>query len=66
LLKVDYNGITLQTCLAASYGDLPQIDTSGLITGCYKTNEGRVGKFYVTQWDFAGNLTINWLTWDYR
>jgi len=66
LLKVDYNGITLQTCLAASYGDLPQIDTSGLITGCYKTNEGRVGKFHVSQWDFAGNLTINWLTWDYR
>jgi len=66
LLKVDYNSITLQSCLAAPYGDLPQIDTSGLITGCYKTNEGRVGKFYVTQWDFAGNLTINWLTWDYR
>jgi hypothetical protein len=29
---------------------------------CHQTNEGRYGKFYVSEWDLAGNLTIEWLT----
>jgi hypothetical protein len=67
LLSSSYGDITLSHCLSASYGQ--PIDVRGgavLMTGCYKTNEGRYGKFYVSEWDLAGNLTIEWLTWDYR
>jgi hypothetical protein len=67
LLSWSYGDIALPDCLSASYGQ--PIDVRGgaiLITGCYKTNEGRFGKFYVSEWDLAGNLTIEWLTWDYR
>jgi hypothetical protein len=67
LLSSSYGDITVSHCLSASYGQ--PIDVRGgavLMTGCYKTNEGRYGKFYVSEWDLAGNLTIEWLTWDYR
>jgi hypothetical protein len=67
LLSSPYGDITVSNCLSASYGQ--PIDVRGgavLMTGCYKTNEGRYGKFYVSEWDLAGNLTIEWLTWDYR
>ncbi|MBN1992979.1 MAG: SH3 domain-containing protein [Anaerolineae bacterium] len=66
LLSKSYGDITLPDCLAAAY-DRP-IDVGGgavLLTGCYKTNEGRYGKFYVSDWDLGGNLTVEWLTWDY-
>ncbi|MDX1522212.1 MAG: SH3 domain-containing protein [Anaerolineae bacterium] len=67
LLGSSYDQINLGTCLAADYGrPIPDISTSTTITGCYKTNQGRYGKFFVTDWDLAGNLTINWQTWNYR
>jgi hypothetical protein len=67
LLGSSYDQINLGTCLAADYGrPIPDISTSTTITGCYKTNQGRYGKFFVTDWDLAGDLTISWLTWDYR
>lgn len=67
LLGSSYDQISLGTCLAADYGrPIPDISTSTTITGCYETNQGRYGKFFVTDWDLAGNLTISWLTWDYR
>jgi hypothetical protein len=57
----------LASCLSASYGrPITGIDGSTLVTGCYKTNEGRYGKFFVSDWDPSANLTVNWLTWDYR
>jgi hypothetical protein len=67
LLSEPYNEITLVDCLNATYGQ-PIAGVGGvtLITGCYKTSEGRYGKFYVSDWDTSANLTINWLTWDYR
>ncbi|MBN1220930.1 MAG: SH3 domain-containing protein [Anaerolineae bacterium] len=67
LLSSSYGDITLDRCLTASYGQ--PINTgngTALMTGCYKTSQGRYGKFYVAEWDLAGNLTVEWLTWDYR
>lgn len=67
LLGKPYDQISLADCLAATYGQpISGIDGSALITGCYITNEGRYGKFYVSEWDLAANLTVSWLTWDYR
>ncbi|MFC1976453.1 hypothetical protein ACFLXQ_08640, partial [Chloroflexota bacterium] len=67
LLSSSYGDITLERCLSASYGQpINAGDGSALMSGCYITSEGRYGKFYVTEWDLAGNLTIEWLTWDYR
>jgi len=67
LLRDPYDQIGLADCLNADYGQpIAGIGGSSLITGCYKTNEGRYGKFYVSDWDASANLTINWLTWDYR
>ncbi len=67
LLSDPYDQIGLADCLEATYGQpIAGVDGSTLVTGCYKTSEGRYGKFYVSDWDTAANLTINWLTWDYR
>jgi hypothetical protein len=67
LLGKPYDQISLADCLAATYGQpIGGVDGSTLITGCYITNEGRYGKFYVSEWDLAANLTVSWLTWDYR
>ena len=67
LLSDPYDQIELADCLDATYGQpISGVGGSTLITGCYKTSEGRYGKFYVSDWDTAANLTINWLTWDYR
>lgn len=66
-LGAEYNTIDLETCLGATYGQpITGIDGSTLITGCYITTNGRYGKFYVSEWDLSGNLTVIWLTWDYR
>jgi hypothetical protein len=67
LIGSSYDGIGLDKCLSVSYGQpITGVDGSTPITGCYRTNEGRYGKFYVSDWDLSGNLTITWLTWDYR
>ena len=67
LLSVPYGNIRLVDCLSTSYGQpINAGGGSGLMTGCYKTSKGRYGKFYVSEWDLAGNLTVEWVTWDYR
>ncbi len=67
LIGSAYEEISLTDCLSVSYGQpITGIDGSSRITGCYKTSEGRYGKFYVSEWDLVGNLTVIWLTWDYR
>jgi len=67
LLRVSYGDISLTDCLSATYGQpITGVDGSTLVTGCYITNEGRYGKFFVSDWDINANLTITWLTWDYR
>ena len=66
MLSIGYDDINLERCLSISYGQPIDANPAILITGCYKTSEGRYGKFHVTDWDLAGNLTIEWVTWDYR
>ena len=66
LLSIGYGDIDLERCLSISYGQPIDANPATLITGCYKTSEGNYGKFYVTEWDLAGNLTIEWVTWNYR
>ncbi len=66
LFDRSYETIALADCLDTDFGQLPQINPTGRITGCYKTGEGRYGKFWISEWDLAGNLTIVWLTWDTR
>jgi hypothetical protein len=66
MLSIGFNDITLERCLSISYGQPINANPATLITGCYKTSEGRYGKFHVSEWDLASNLTIEWVTWDYR
>jgi len=66
LLSIDIDDIDLERCLSISYGQPIDANPATLITGCYKTSEGRYGKFHVTEWDVVGNLTLEWVTWDYR
>lgn len=64
LLGRPYGEITLDECLNTAYDKpIEGIDGSTQVTGCYRTNEGRYGKFLVSEWDLAANLTIEWLTW---
>ncbi len=66
MLNMSYTDITLPRCLAAPYGRPLNADPNLLMTGCYKTTDKRYGKFNISAWDVTGNLTIEWLTWDYR
>jgi hypothetical protein len=67
LLRMPSGDISLNDCLSATYGQpITGVDGSALVTGCYITSEGRYGKFFVSDWDINANLTITWLTWDYR
>ena len=62
-----FDEITFEDCREANYGQpLRDINPGNRITGCYKTNEGRYGKYWVSEWDVSANLTIVWQTWDYR
>lgn len=64
LLGRPYGEITLEDCLSAAYDKpIEGVDGSTQVTGCYRTNEGRYGKFLVSEWDLAANLTVEWLTW---
>lgn len=59
--------ISLDDCRTVTYGQpFPDIGTVSRITGCYRTNEGRLGKFFIPDWSSDGSLTMQWLTWDYR
>jgi hypothetical protein len=66
MLSITYDDIDLERCRSISYGQPIDANPATLITGCYKTSEGNYGKFHVNEWDLAGNLTIEWVTWDYR
>jgi hypothetical protein len=67
LLSRSYSDITLDECRRAEYNKpISGIDGSTQITGCYITDEGRYGKFFVSEWDLAGNLTIEWATWNFK
>lgn len=64
LLDLPFADITLTHCMTASYGTpITGVDGSKPIIGCYKTSQGRFGKFFVSNWDLTGKLTIDWLTW---
>lgn len=62
-----FNDISLDDCRTVTYGQpFPDIGSVSRITGCYRTNEGRYGKFFIPEWGTDGSLTMQWLTWDYR
>ncbi len=64
LLSRPYGDIRLDECKTASYDKpIDGVDGSTQVTGCYITNEGRYGKFLVSECDLAANLTIEWQTW---
>jgi hypothetical protein len=66
LLGKPYSAITLDNCLDAAYNKpISGVDGSTQVTGCYITDRGRYGKFFVSEWDIAANLTVEWLTWNY-
>jgi hypothetical protein len=67
LLEMPFDEITLTACRFASYREaVPETDSLAEVAGCYLTGEGHYGKFLVSEWDSVGNLTVQWLTWDYR
>lgn len=67
LLGKSYMAIILDDCLKAAYNQpITGVAGSALITGCYITSEKRYGKFFVSEWDLSGNLTIEWVTWSYQ
>lgn len=67
LLGKSYTAIILDDCLKVAYNQpIAGVDGSSLITGCYITSEERYGKFFVSEWDLTGNLTIEWATWNYQ
>lgn len=67
LVGRNFNEIGLNICQDAAF-DRPVagIDGSSQVTGCYITSEDRYGKFFVSDWDLTGNLTVEWVTWNYE
>ncbi len=64
LLSRPFGEITLAECQNVAYNKpIDGVDGSTQVTGCYRTGEGRFGKFLVSEWDLAANLTIEWVTW---
>jgi uncharacterized protein YraI len=62
-----FDEIILDDCRSVTYGQpFPNAGSVSRITGCYRTNEGRLGKFFVPEWGSDGSLAIQWVTWDYR
>lgn len=62
-----FDDISLDDCRTVTYGQpFPDIGSVSRITGCYRTDEGRFGKFFIPEWSPDGSLTLQWLTWDYR
>lgn len=67
LINKSYSDITFNNCRNASYGQpITGVDGSSAVSGCYITDDDRYGKFSISEWDAAGNLTIQWLTWDFK
>jgi uncharacterized protein YgiM (DUF1202 family) len=63
-LSHSFDEITLSDCQSAAYDQSIRFEGSSPIAGCFRTNEGRVGKFSILEWDAAGKATIQWLTWN--
>jgi hypothetical protein len=62
-----FEEISLDDCRSVTYGQpFPDVGSISRITGCYHTDRGRYGKFFITDWSADGSLTIQWLTWDFR
>jgi uncharacterized protein YraI len=62
-----FEEISLADCRSVTYGQpFPDVGTVSRITGCYRTTEGRFGKFFVLEWSADASLTLQWLTWDFR
>ena len=67
LLRRGYDDIDVDDCEDAAYDrPIEGIDGSGQVSGCYITSDDRYGKFLVSEWDLRGNLTVEWVTWDYK
>lgn len=67
LLGRNYADINLDNCRDAAYDrPISGIDGSSEVTGCYITSQDRYGKFFVSDWDLTGNLTVEWVTWNYK
>lgn len=65
LLAKAYGDITFADCKTAAYDKpIAGVDGSAPVTGCYRTSQARYGKFLISEWDLAFNLTIEWLTWN--
>jgi len=64
LLSKAYGDISFEDCRTADYTKpISGVDGSSAVMGCYLTNQGRYGKFLISEWDIAANLTVEWLTW---
>jgi uncharacterized protein YraI len=63
-----FEEISLADCRSVTYGQpFPDVGSVSRVTGCYRTNEGRYGKFFVSEWNSNdASLTLQWLTWDFR
>lgn len=63
-----FEDISLTDCRSVTYGQpFPKVGSISRITGCYRTGEGRYGKFFVTEWSADdASLTMQWVTWDFR
>jgi hypothetical protein len=63
-----FEEISLTDCRSVTYGQpLPEVGAVSRITGCYRTGEGRYGKFFVTEWSVDdASLTMQWVTWNFR
>ena len=65
LINKTYGDITFADCKTAAYDKpISGVDGSAPVRGCYRTSEARYGKFLISEWDLAFNLTVEWLTWN--
>jgi hypothetical protein len=62
-----FDEISLADCRSVTYGQpFPEVGSVSRITGCYRTDEGRYGKFFVSEWSADASLILQWVTWDFR
>jgi uncharacterized protein YgiM (DUF1202 family) len=62
-----FEEISLSDCRSVTYGQpFPDVGSVSRITGCYRTDQGRYGKFFISEWSADASLTMQWVTWDFR
>jgi hypothetical protein len=62
-----FEEIGLNDCRSVTYGQpFPDVGSVSRITGCYRTDQGRYGKFFISEWSADASLTMQWVTWDFR